>query len=64
MTDVKEYINKGSSVATPTALKKAIQSNEGIDGVHVTVVPVLKTTLNVTEESQVGGRQQRKRQRN
>ena len=56
MTDVKDYINKGPSVAAPTALKKAIQSNDGIDGVHLTVVPVLKITLNNTEESQVGSR--------
>ena len=47
MTDVKEYINGGYSMVTPTDLKKAIVSNEGIDGVRVTVVPVLKTTLNI-----------------
>ena len=47
MTDVKEYINGGHSMVTPADLKKAIVSNEGIDGVRVTVVPVLKTTLNI-----------------
>jgi len=45
VTDVKEHNNKGPSVAIPTALKKAIESNEGIDGVQATVVPVLKNTL-------------------
>ena len=34
-------------MVTPADLKKAIVSNEGIDGVRVTVVPVLKTTLNI-----------------
>ena len=33
-------------MVTPADLKSAIVSNEGIDGVRVTVVPVLKTTLN------------------
>ena len=47
MTDVKEYINGGHSMVTPADLKKAIVSNEGIDGVRVTVVPFLKTTLNI-----------------
>ena len=32
---------------TPADLKKAIASNEGINAVRVTVVPVLKTTLNI-----------------
>ena len=45
-THVKQYINEGHSVATPSDLKKAIESNEGIAGVRVTVVPVAKTTLN------------------
>ena len=47
MTDVKEYINGGHSMVAPANLKKAMVSNEGIDGVRVTVVPVLKTTLNI-----------------
>ena len=34
-------------MVTPADLKKAMVSNEGIDGVRVTVVPVLKTTLNI-----------------
>lgn len=37
MTDVNEYINGGHSMVTPADLKKAIVSNEGIDGVRVTV---------------------------
>ena len=45
-THVKQYINQGHSVTTPADLKKAIESNEGIAGVRVTVVPVPKTTLN------------------
>ena len=34
-------------MVTPVDLKKAIASNEGIDGVRVKAVPVLKTTLNI-----------------
>lgn len=34
-------------MVTPADLKKAIVSNQGIDDVRVTVVPVLKTTLNI-----------------
>ncbi|KAK2549174.1 hypothetical protein P5673_030389 [Acropora cervicornis] len=34
-------------MVAPANLKKAMVSNEGIDGVRVTVVPVLKTTLNI-----------------
>ncbi len=30
--NVKQYINQGNSVTTPAALKKAIESNEGIKG--------------------------------
>ena len=47
MTDAKEYINGGHSIVTPADLRKAIVSNEGIDGLRVTVVAVLKTTLNI-----------------
>ena len=42
---VKQYINQGHSVTTPADLRKAIESNEGICGVRVTVVPVPKTTM-------------------
>ena len=43
---VKQYINEGHSVTTPAYLRKAIESNEGINcGVRVTVVPVPKTTM-------------------
>ena len=35
---------EGHSIVTPADLKKAILSNWGIDGVRVTVVPVLKST--------------------
>ena len=42
---VKQYINQGHSVTTPADLRKAIESNEGICGVPVTVVPVPKTTM-------------------
>ena len=34
-------------MVAPANLKKAMVSNEGIDGVRVTVVPVMKTTLNI-----------------
>ena len=34
-------------MVTPADLKRAIVSNKGIDDVRVTVVPVLKTTLNI-----------------
>ena len=37
MTDVNEYSNGGHSMVTPADLKKAIVSNEGTDGVRVTV---------------------------
>ena len=47
MTDVKEYISGCHSMVAPANLKKAMVSNEGIDGVRITVVPVLKTTLNI-----------------
>ena len=42
---VQQYINQGHSVTTPADLKKAIESDEGIAGVRVTVVPVPKTTV-------------------
>ena len=42
---VKQYINQGHSVTTPADLGKGIESNEGICGVRVTVVPVPKTTM-------------------
>ena len=45
-THVKQYTNQGHSVPTPADLKKAIESDEGIAGVRVTVVPVPKTTVN------------------
>ena len=32
---------------SPPGYCKAIASNEGVDAVRVTVVPVLKTTLNI-----------------
>ena len=54
---VKQYINQGHSVTTPADLRKAIESNEGICGVRVTVVPVPKTTIYVPKEHQVGGHQ-------
>ena len=54
-THVKQYINEDHSVATPYDLKKAIESNEGIAGVRVTVVPVPKTTEH--QEHQVGRHQ-------
>lgn len=41
-THVKQYINQGNSVTTPAELKKAIESNGGIKGVRVTMVPVPK----------------------
>ena len=44
-THVKQYINQGHSVTTPADLKKATESEEGIAGVQVTVVPVPKTTV-------------------
>ena len=44
-THVKQYINQGHSVTTPADLKKAIESDEGIAGVRVTVVPVPRTTV-------------------
>ena len=44
-THVKQYINQDHSVTTPADLKKAIESDEGIAGVRVTVVPVPKTTV-------------------
>ena len=44
-THVKQYISQGHSVTTPAGLKKAIESDEGIPGVRVTVVPVPKTSL-------------------
>ena len=47
MTDVQKYIHGDHSIVTPADLKKAIVSNEGIDDVRVTVVPVLETTLNI-----------------
>ena len=34
-------------MVTPADVKKAIASSDGIDAVRVTVVPVLKTTLNI-----------------
>ena len=34
-------------MVTPADLKKAIASKKGINAVRVTVVPVLKTTLNI-----------------
>ena len=37
---VKQFINQGHSVTTPADITKAIESNEGICGVRVTVVPV------------------------
>ena len=40
-----QYINQGHSVTTPADLKKAIESDEGIAGVLVTVVPLPKTTV-------------------
>ena len=40
-----QYINQGHSVTTPADLKKDIESDEGIAGVRVTVVPVPKTTV-------------------
>ena len=43
--DVKQYINQGHSVTATADLRKAIESNEGICGVRVTVVPVPKTTM-------------------
>ena len=39
---VKQYINQGHSVTTPTDLKKAIKSNEGIAGVLGMVVVFLR----------------------
>ena len=39
-THVKQYINQSHSVTTPTDLKKAIESDEGIASVRVTVIPV------------------------
>ena len=45
-THVKQYTNQGHSVTTPADHKKAIESDEGIAGVRVTVVPVPKTTVN------------------
>ena len=47
MIDVKEFINGGHSMVTPADHEKAIASNEAINAVRVTVVPVLKTTLNI-----------------
>ena len=40
-----QYINQVHSVTTPADLKKAIESDEGIAGVLVTVVPLPKTTV-------------------
>ena len=42
---MKRYVNQGHSVTTPADLKKAIESDEGIAGVRVTIVPVPKTTV-------------------
>ena len=44
-TNVKQYINQGHFVTTPADLKKALESDEGIAGVRVTVVPVPKITV-------------------
>ena len=44
-TNVMQYINQGHSVTTTADLKKAIESDEGIAGVLVTVVPLPKTTV-------------------
>ena len=40
---IKMHVNNWT---TTTDLKKAIESNEGICGVRVTVLPVPKTTMN------------------
>ena len=45
-THVKQYINDGHPVTAPVDLKKAIESDKGIAGVRVTIVPVPKTTVN------------------
>ena len=42
---VKQYINQGHSVTTPADLRKAIESNKGICGVRVMVVPVPRTSM-------------------
>lgn len=44
-THLKQYINQGHSVTTPAGLKKAIESDAGIAGVRVMVVPVPKITV-------------------
>ena len=44
-THVKQYINQGHSVTIPADLKKAIESDEGVAGVRVTVVPVPKISV-------------------
>ncbi|PFX15339.1 Mitogen-activated protein kinase kinase kinase 12 [Stylophora pistillata] len=44
-THVKQYTNQSHSITTPAGLKKAIEFDEGIVGVRVSVVPVSNTTM-------------------
>ncbi|KAM7432982.1 hypothetical protein ABFA07_016683 [Porites harrisoni] len=44
-THVKQYINQGHSLTTPADLKRAIDSDEGIAGVRVRVLPIPNTTV-------------------
>ena len=44
-THVKQYIDQSHSVTTPTDLKKALESDEGIASMRVTVIPVPKTIV-------------------